>query len=364
MFSFDFGQSLFHQGEFLKAAEVLEGFCNSAEKSSPEYSEALFHRLRIYTELELDEKRQILEKELYQNLSTLNQKDMALFNYVQGYNAFIEKQYEESHFLFEKSLQHAVETSCRFTLAQALFGCVFASLALQRDLGNIDHKMSKLEMLSEQLERADLRVSVLSLKTDVALQNKEYQKAIDLAWKAYDQVKFVKNNFLGISIIATLGHVYLVSGDHEKAHLYLTLAYRSIDPTQYKLLARKISRLLKKINVESFSDYDLILDEQKNVLIEKSKGPVELKNQFLLMDLLKLLMLNPGVPFSKEELAKKLWNQKYDPAVHDNTIYVTIKRIRSLIEPNPHHSKYILRSRKGYLLNQDSTVLIHKETHS
>jgi DNA-binding response OmpR family regulator len=80
-----------------------------------------------------------------------------------------------------------------------------------------------------------------------------------------------------------------------------------------------------------------------------------------LVDLLKLLMENPGVPFSKEDLAKKLWNQKYNPAIHDNTIYVTIKRIRSLIEPNPHHSKYILRSRSGYLLNQDSKVLIQNK---
>ena len=130
MISFEYGQSLFHQGEFQRAANVLESFCTSTIKTSPNYAEALFYRLRIYTERDQSEQRQMLEREIFAGLSGLDQKSLALFNYVQGYNALADRKFEEAHFLFEKALHHAFDSTCRFTLAQALFGCIFAALAL------------------------------------------------------------------------------------------------------------------------------------------------------------------------------------------------------------------------------------------
>ena len=107
--------------------------------------------------------------------------------------------------------------------------------------------------------------------------------------------------------------------------------------------------------------YDLVLDEKNHLIIEKQKGPIDMKNQFILMDLLKLLMKNPGQPVSKEKLADQIWHQKYDSKVHDNSIYVTIKRIRTLIEPNPNQSIYILRNRQGYLFSPDKKICITHE---
>ena len=361
MISFEYGQSLFHQGEFQRASIVLEGFCTMTVKTTPNYAEALFYRLRIYTELDQVDQRHILEREVFAGLSEFDAKSLALFNYVQGYNALADRKFEEAHFLFEKALHHAFDSACRFTLAQALFGCIFSALALKKDFDIIEHKMANLDLIAEQLDRPDLKVSVLSLKADVALQKKDYRRAIDLAWQAYDQVKYVRNNFLSMSVLTMIGYVYLNAADHEKAALYLNLAHRSVDASIYKQLGKRIARLRGQLSNLPSSEFDLILDEQKNIVFEKSKGTVDFKNQFILVDLLKLLMENPGVPFSKEYLAKKLWNQKYNPSVHDNTIYVTIKRIRSLIEPNPHQSKYILRSRKGYLMNQDLKVLVQNK---
>jgi DNA-binding winged helix-turn-helix (wHTH) protein len=364
MISFSFGQSLYHQGEFLKALEALEPFCNSANKFSAEYTDALFYRLRIYTELERNEQRLELEHELRENLPVLTEKGHALFNYVQGYNYFLNRDFKKAEEHLETALQYALECSCRFTLAQALFGCIFTSVVLNKDVALIDANLAKLEILTEELGRADLRVSVLSLKADVALHKKEYSKAIEYVWQAYDQVKLVKNNFLSVSIFGAIGHVYLTAGDIKNAGIYINLAHRSVDPENYKQLSKRIAAIRSQINTVDHSEFDLILDEHKNILIEKFKGVVELKNQFILVDLLKLFMQNPGLSFSKEELAKRLWNQEYSPALHDNVIYVTIKRIRSLIEPNPNQSKYILRSRKGYLLNEDSKILIHNKEAS
>lgn len=44
------------------------------------------------------------------------------------------------------------------------------------------------------------------------------------------------------------------------------------------------------------------------------------------LDLLRLFVLNQGTVYSKEFLVENVWKQPYDPSVHDNKIYVTIKR--------------------------------------
>ena len=76
------------------------------------------------------------------------------------------------------------------------------------------------------------------------------------------------------------------------------------------------------------------------------------------MDLLKLFLRNPGQVFSKEALVREVWKQEYDPATHDNKVYVTIKRLRRLIEPDYDRPKYIFRSKNGYYLNKSTKVLV------
>src|SRR5437868_5538939 len=112
MISFDFGQSLFHQGEFQRAAKVLEAFCATADKKSPEYREAIFKRLRIYTELEQSIKRTELENEIHESLGRLDSQGLSTYYYVQGYNAHYEGNYSTAYQLFEKALHNAMECSC------------------------------------------------------------------------------------------------------------------------------------------------------------------------------------------------------------------------------------------------------------
>ncbi len=76
------------------------------------------------------------------------------------------------------------------------------------------------------------------------------------------------------------------------------------------------------------------------------------------MDLLKLFVQNPGAVFSKEYLVENVWKQPYDPSVHDNKIYVTIKRLRKMIEPDYEKPKYIFRAKNGYFMNKSARVLM------
>jgi DNA-binding response OmpR family regulator len=71
-------------------------------------------------------------------------------------------------------------------------------------------------------------------------------------------------------------------------------------------------------------------------------------------------MKTPGQVYSKEFLVKQVWKQEYDPAVHDNKIYVTIKRLRKLIEPEYEKPRYIFRAKNGYYLNKNTKVLLEQ----
>lgn len=73
-------------------------------------------------------------------------------------------------------------------------------------------------------------------------------------------------------------------------------------------------------------------------------------------------MKHPGEVYTKEALVEKVWKQAYDPSVHDNKIYVTIKRLRKMIEPDYDKPKYIYRTKNGYYLNRNARVLYNTTT--
>ncbi len=360
---YELGQSLYRQGDFVPALKYLTQFCTMVDPCDGRYSEAIFSRLRILTEMNLQDDRLRLETELLKSCMGLPSTGLATFYYLKGYNFLSEQKLNLSSEYFEKSLDEAVKTDSRVMMVQALFGCIFVALHPGHEDSELDAKIKKLDLLLSDLNRPDLVVSVLALKADVCLRDRDFVKAIHFAWEAYDKVKFTKNNFLTLSIIAKLGHVYLLAKKYEEAKIYLVLANRSLDASIYQRLSAGVQSLLNQLPEEASKKYDLILDEKNHLIIEKDKGPIDMKNQFILMDLLKLLMSNPGVPVSKEQLVDQIWHQKYDPKLHDNSIYVTIKRIRNLIEPNPQSSVYILRNRNGYLFSQDKKIRITtKET--
>ena len=121
-------------------------------------------------------------------------------------------------------------------------------------------------------------------------------------------------------------------------------------------MLHKIDSYLKLLNHNQEDSADLIFDLEKHSVIERNLGSIDFKNQFILLDLLKLFISNQGHIFSKEYLVEHVWKQNYDPEVHDNKIYVTIKRLRKLIEPDYDKPKYIFRAKNGYYLNKSSKI--------
>ena len=77
-----------------------------------------------------------------------------------------------------------------------------------------------------------------------------------------------------------------------------------------------------------------------------------------------MLAKNPGQSYNKEDLAKSIWKDEYNPLIHDKLIYTSISRLRKLIEPKGSSRKYILRGKDGYTFNPRVNARFHKEVEN
>jgi DNA-binding winged helix-turn-helix (wHTH) protein len=185
---------------------------------------------------------------------------------------------------------------------------------------------------------------------------KRYDEAIDIFWKAFESLKNQKNMYTYVSLLFAMAYTYAESGENDLAKTYMRLAHQMADPNNFVFLLRKITELSKKISGKNEENYDIVFSSASNSVVERKKGKIDFKNQFILLDMLKLFLRSPGEVYSKEALVKAVWKQEYDPSVHDNKIYVTIKRLRQLIEPDFDKPKYIYRAKNGYYLNRNARV--------
>jgi tetratricopeptide (TPR) repeat protein len=130
-------------------------------------------------------------------------------------------------------------------------------------------------------------------------------------------------------------------------------------------LARLDTHFQRYVN-EFFEDFhfvpnqtiDIEIDQNSHYVREKHLGEIPFHNKFTLMRILCLLAETPGKEYSKEQLAKEIWGQEYNPLRHDNNIYININRLRKLIEPNPRESRYVMNGSRGYYFNPAMKVNI------
>jgi tetratricopeptide (TPR) repeat protein len=204
----------------------------------------------------------------------------------------------------------------------------------------------------------ELKLSSQILNGAILRKEERYEQALEIFMDCYSTLREAKNLYMYCYLLYNIGATYHEMGNYDLARTYLMLAKRSTDARNFKQLIRFIDGKLEDLGVRPNADYDLIFDLSKNVVMEKRKGKIDFKNQFILLDLLHLFLKNPGQIYSKELLVKKIWNQDYDPRVHDNKIYVTIKRLRQMIEPDMDKPRYIFRSKNGYFLNKGIKILL------
>jgi len=121
---------------------------------------------------------------------------------------------------------------------------------------------------------------------------------------------------------------------------------------------RYVNEFFEDFHFIEDQNVDIEIDRNSHYVREKHLGEIPFHNKFTLMRILLLLAESPGKEYSKEQLAKEIWEQDYNPLRHDNNIYININRLRKLIEPNPRESRYVMNGARGYYFNPAMKVNI------
>lgn len=415
----ELGKAKSLSGHFLSSVRLVEESSSLylSQKKYFKHMECQNILLRMYRELQDFHKISVLKKELIQLIWSANIRVTARIHYTLGQCALCYGDLKEAKEEFEKSIHQVISLkekarsendralwvqaeieSCfpvygmaslhirSEQLKKAKSGIqslekLFCSLeGLEKNYGErfLDKKNKQFilqgfsqvsspaneahcikAVLKESAEmRSRLRLSFELLKFNILRMEGDFIGAEDLLWRCYEGAQESKDLCTIVTLFYYLGLNYISMQDYNQANIFLNLAKKSIDSDNFKHLYICVVNCIQKLKSISSYDYDLIVNFSANSIIEKHKGRINFKNRFILLDLLKMFLFQPGVDHSKENMVEQIWKEKYDPSVHDNKVYVTIKRLRELIEPDIHHPRYIFRGKRGYYLNDKMKILL------
>ena len=211
-----------------------------------------------------------------------------------------------------------------------------------------------LEILRKDFLKGSMHMLTGHIKTELSLY-KEALLEYDEAMKAL-RTKNCWN--LYCYILVGIGRISKKVGEYRKSMDFFGLAKKSVNENQFKRLANVIE---EEINDVQDSSVDIYLDRHNRVIYEKTLGPIDFKHRFVLLEILFLLARNPGTPYDKDQLARRVWKDEYNPLIHDKLIYTSISRLRKLIEPKGGKLKYILRGKDGYKFNPRAKARFYQE---
>ena len=347
-------------GEFSTAIEKLEAAAKIYNKirDHKAYIKCLTLVMRMHAEMENQTGLKAIKDRLYDYVTREKIELNSTTYYTLALASSYRAEYARALEYLEKALALALADDNKEDMCYAIHGLA----AVYWSLGRTDDSLREiynLRVFFQVLQLPDLEVSSQMLNGYILVSMKRYDDATDIFWKAFEALKTQKNLYTYVSLLFAMGYCYTEAGETDLAKTYIRLAQQMADPKHFVFMLRKIGELNTRIaGKKSENAFDLVLKANSNAVFERKKGKIDFKNQFILLDMLKLFLRNPGEVHSKEALVKAVWKQEYDPAIHDNKIYVTIKRLRQLIEPDFDKPKYIYRAKNGYYLNRNARVSI------
>lgn len=356
---FEFGKLKGELGDFTTSIEHLERAAElfSSAGEHKRFIKCLTLCLRMYAEMENQRALQSIQNRLNDYVSRekidLNSTTYYTLALVASYGGEFKQALEH----LERALALALAEDCKEDMCYAIHGMAVVYWSLGRTEDALK-EIYNLRVFFQVLDLPDLKVSSQILNGYILVSLKRFDEALDIFWHAFEALKNQKNMYTYVSLLLAMGFTYVEAGEMDMAKTYIRLAQQMADPKHFAFLLRKINELGKRAYGRGESRFDLVFNPTSNSVVERKKGKIDFKNQFILLDMLKLFLRNPGEVYSKEALVRAVWKQEYDPSVHDNKIYVTIKRLRQLIEPDFDKPKYIYRAKNGYYLNRNAKVQI------
>ena len=397
---FKLGCSQYAAGDFIDALKTLEQAKEQLLKKKQYIDYLQCQNLLVLMHIEMENFSKI--DTIRQELSAIvTGSEMGIyyarFHYALGFCFLRQNKYDRAQEQFERALAQtlklkatATENKCTEDLLISNIDICYISYGfanlhtLKNDIPEALHELKNMGTLMENLEQFSPKINTTERSNRIKdllehLKNEQeslgfvynflqayilkieqkYNSAEELFWLCYEHChRNSRRKYMTLHLLYFLGKNYMEKKDYEQALIFLNLAKKSVNPKIFKKMDRCIVQALTKLREAMKNNYDIVVNFEDKVIVEKDKGPINAKNQFILLDMLKLFISNAGSVFSKEDLVEKIWKQTYDPVVHDNKIYVTIKRLRELVEPDYQNPKYIFRAKGGYYINKKVRVLL------
>lgn len=245
-------------------------------------------------------------------------------------------------------------------LAKALLSLANNSF-VQKDYDASLLYLNQLDELLKIIKKAYIAGSMHFLDAKVHMELGLYDRALASLQKASAHLQDKKCWNLRGYILLGRGSIYQSMGDFTKALLFFEMALEVVDNRLFKRLVNLVENEIQEVNDSSV---DIYLDRANRKIRERNLGIIDFKHRFILLEILFLLAKNPGTYYNKEDLAKLIWKDEYNPLIHDKLIYTSVSRLRKLIEPDEKDEsrrKYILRGKDGYTFNPMAKIRFHME---
>lgn len=354
---FEMGKLYCDRGDY---SQALPHFYKCADNAISEKNFTLFFKvskniLRIYAESEQFEQLSAYKEKLHDLIIRENLELTANIYYVFGIAAIYKGQPDSAMEYFKLSLEKSLKGNDKEDTCHAILGIAIC-LRHQKKYEEALKEIYNLNIFLQFLDSLELKAAVLNANSMILMDMEKYDQALDVLWSVYELSKNSKDLILITITMANIGACLCELGQKESAKVYFDLVNKLADPKSLKKIHRIIEQYDYLFKNKDNEDFDLKFDFNNHQIFEKKMGQVDFKNQFILLDLLKLFITHQGETFSKEYLVEHIWKQTYNPSVHDNKIYVTIKRLRKMIEPDYDHPKYIFRSKNGYFLSRSVKI--------
>lgn len=316
--------------------------------------------IRIYSE-SLNEREanryiQLSSELLEQTVSSLPSLNAEYF-----YNVAVLNTYKGDFTEAQKNFAQAYRKAQTENEPELMAKTLYAKATNAYQMKNFSDALVHLNQLNELLnilKKGYLKGSMHLLWGNVLRELGEYSNSLSQYDQAMKLLHAKRCWNMHNYVLLNKGIALKKMGEFSKALMLFGISQNSLDDVYYKRLQQLILMEVEDVNDSSV---DLYLDRHNRVIHEKALGVIDFKHRFVLLEILFLLAQNPGTYYNKEDLAKMIWKDEYNPLIHDKLIYTSISRLRKLIEPKGIKRQYILRGKDGYTFNPRVNARFHKE---
>ncbi|MFN8943196.1 MAG: hypothetical protein ACK5WZ_01075, partial [Pseudobdellovibrionaceae bacterium] len=231
------------RGEYKKALEAVEPAQDLfyAAKNYRGYLDVLNLKLRIHAEME-DHQAIFAIKDKLQDLVLKEGFELnSRTYYTLAICADFKGQPEVALEYLQKSLSLGLAVDHKEDICRAIYGLakIYCTPSINRYEDALK-EVYNLEVFFQVYDFPEIRFSSRMLNSFILLKNKKFEEALEVAWKAYEEVKNIKRITLVAHVLYRVSEVYFAMGERDLAISYAKLAQKSVHPKNQVEMARSI----------------------------------------------------------------------------------------------------------------------------